>query len=90
MKIGVFDSGIGGVTVLNQVVACLPSEYIVYLADSKYMPYGDKSFDFIKSRIYKMLNFFISHDCNTIFIACHSMASVYLQCMLKLRSIQMP
>ena len=41
--IGIFDSGIGGITVLKQVKAILPNERYIYLGDTKYFPYGEKS-----------------------------------------------
>ena len=42
-KIGIFDSGIGGVTVLKEIIKVLPNEDIYYFSDSKNNPYGDKT-----------------------------------------------
>ena len=41
--IGVFDSGVGGLSVLRHIQAQLPHEHLMYFADSRYAPYGDKS-----------------------------------------------
>ena len=41
--IGIFDSGIGGLTVGNQITKLMPYEQIVYFGDTKHLPYGDKS-----------------------------------------------
>ncbi|MFN5704495.1 MAG: glutamate racemase, partial [bacterium] len=46
--IGVFDSGIGGLTVANAINALLPNEQIIYFGDTAHMPYGDKSPEAIK------------------------------------------
>ena len=43
MDIGVFDSGIGGITVLKEIIKLLPKENYIYYSDSKNNPYGDKS-----------------------------------------------
>lgn len=79
MKIGVFDSGVGGITVLNQVMHKLPYHELIYLSDGKYMPYGPRSVEFIAKRMDQVIKYFEGEGCNVLFIACHSMASVFLQ-----------
>ena len=57
--IGVFDSGLGGLTVLNELVKILPEENFIYLADLKYSPYGDKSeieLEYIIKRVLRYLS----------------------------------
>jgi len=46
--IGIFDSGIGGLTVAKAIIQQLPREHIVYVGDTAHLPYGDKSKDLIK------------------------------------------
>ena len=48
--IGVFDSGVGGLSVLQALRAALPGEDIIYLADSAHAPYGERSHEFIEQR----------------------------------------
>ena len=71
-KIGVFDSGVGGLTVLRELVNLLPSENYIYLADSKNAPYGSKSIQFIVSRVREIAQFFIERDVKIIVVACNS------------------
>ena len=55
MKIGVFDSGIGGTTILNAIKKLLPDEEYFYIADSKNCPYGEKS----DTELYKIVSSFL-------------------------------
>lgn len=77
--IGVFDSGIGGVTVLKEIIKILPNENYVYYSDSKNNPYGDK----IKNEIIKIcdnvVNFLISKNCKIIVIACNTASAISIQ-----------
>lgn len=79
MKIGIFDSGIGGITVLNEVIKKFPKAELLYLCDNKYLPYGDKTVEFIKKRLREILDYFCSEACDIVFIACHSASSVYVK-----------
>ena len=71
--IGIFDSGIGGVTVLKEILKILPNENYIYYSDSKNNPYGDKSdieiFN-ICDKIVKKL--FFEYNCKAIVIACNT------------------
>lgn len=58
-KIGVFDSGIGGVTVLRELIKILPKENYIYYSDSKNNPYGDKTQEEIINICDKIVQFFI-------------------------------
>ena len=71
-KIGVFDSGIGGKTTLNEIRKILPNEDYIYYADSKNNPYGEKN-DFELNRIVSgIVEYFISEDVKMIVIACNT------------------
>jgi glutamate racemase len=70
--IALFDSGIGGLSVLRHVHALLPTEALIYLADSAHTPYGDKSEQFIIERSLAIGQFFIDQGAKAIVIACNS------------------
>ena len=68
--IGIFDSGIGGLTVLNELQKILPHENFIYYADTKHLPYGDKSKEEIISFSKYIAKYFIENDVKAIVIAC--------------------
>jgi len=70
--IGILDSGLGGLSVLQAIWQSLPQENTIYLADSKYAPYGDKSLEFIQQRTLKLCNFLIEQKVKAIVIACNT------------------
>lgn len=81
-KIGVFDSGIGGVTVLREIIKILPNEDYIYYSDSKHNPYGDKKDFEIKQLCDNITQYFIKENCKAIVIACNTAsakASQYLR-----------
>ena len=73
--IGVFDSGIGGLTVANAILRHLPNEQIVYFGDTAHLPYGDKSADAICFYALKIVKFLLEKNCKMIVIACNSASS---------------
>lgn len=70
--IGLFDSGIGGLTVLDSVQKILPVENLIYVADSAHAPYGDKSVDYICERSQHICDLLIERDVKAIVIACNT------------------
>lgn len=74
-KIGVFDSGIGGVTVLREIIKILPNENYMYYSDSKNNPYGDKADEEIKQLCDNIVQYFIKENCKVIVIACNTASS---------------
>lgn len=70
--IGVFDSGVGGLTVLQRLVEQFPSEHFIYLADQKYCPYGVKTPAQITERVVKVTSFLLSNGVKAIVIACNT------------------
>lgn len=74
--IGIFDSGIGGLTVANAILSAMPNERIIYFGDTAHFPYGDKSADLIKSYSEKITEFLLSHQCKAVVIACNTASSV--------------
>jgi len=74
--IGVFDSGLGGLTVVKQIRRLLPNEDIIYIGDLAYLPYGNKSQRQIQERSLACAKFLLQKKAKTIVIACNS-ASAY-------------
>ena len=73
--IGIFDSGIGGLTVANAILKLLPRENLVYFGDTTHLPYGDKSPETIIAYSSKITEFLIQKKVKLIVIACNSASS---------------
>lgn len=67
--IGLFDSGVGGISIMKEVRRFLPSENLLYYADSIYCPYGSKPPRVIRSRAFAIVDFMISKDAKMIVVA---------------------
>lgn len=70
--IGIFDSGIGGLTVAHAIKNELPNEQLIYFGDTAHLPYGDKSTATIQAYAVKIADFFLQQKCKVIVIACNS------------------
>ncbi len=77
--IGVFDSGIGGLSVLKQLIRFLPSEKFVYLGDIARVPYGNKSPEIVKQYAAECTKFLLSKDIKLIVVACNTVSSVAIE-----------
>lgn len=77
--IGIFDSGIGGLTVANAIRHALPNENLIYFGDTAHMPYGDKSAEAIKYYSLKIGMFLKEQGCKAIIIACNTASSLGYQ-----------
>jgi len=73
--IGIFDSGLGGLTVARAVIEVLPHESIVYFGDTARFPYGTKSLDEVKANAYEVISFLVEQDVKLIVVACNSASS---------------
>lgn len=78
--IGVFDSGLGGLTVLKELKSLIPTESVVYFGDSGRAPYGTKSKDTIVKYTFQDIRFLLNQDIKMIVIACNTASA----CSLKL------
>jgi glutamate racemase len=76
--IGVFDSGIGGLTVVREIMALLPREPIVYFGDTARVPYGTKSPEVVRSFAVQDTRFLLKQNVKMIVVACHTASSVAL------------
>jgi glutamate racemase len=73
--IGIFDSGLGGLTVASAVRKLLPEETIIYFGDTAHLPYGDKSHEAILSYSKKITDFLLLHKCGIILAACNTVSA---------------
>lgn len=74
--IGIFDSGVGGLTVTKEIIKVLPYESIIYLADMAHLPYGDKSAETVIKLSIKNAEFLVSKGVKVIVVACNTASSV--------------
>jgi len=77
--IGVFDSGVGGLSVLDEALRQLPQHDYIYLADSANAPYGEKSSDWIAARSMLLCKYLASQGCDAIVIACNTATAQAIQ-----------
>lgn len=70
--IGILDSGLGGLSVLNEIKTLLPEEDIIYFGDSAWCPYGARPAADIQQRVFTITDFLIEQHCKLIVIACNS------------------
>jgi len=73
--IGLFDSGVGGLTVAHALQTLLPNEQLVYFGDTAHLPYGDKSRESIIQYSLGIADFLLEQNCKVILIACNSASS---------------
>ena len=73
--IGIFDSGIGGLTVADAIRKKLPQENLIYFGDTAHLPYGEKSADAIRYYALRISKFLLDKHCKLIVIACNSASS---------------
>lgn len=84
MSIGIFDSGVGGITVLKEAIKLLPKEEYIYYADTLHVPYGTKSKEEIKDYIFEAARFLAEKDIKILVVACNTATSIAVR---ELRSI---
>ncbi len=73
--IGIFDSGLGGLSVWREIAKLLPHENLMYFADSANCPYGEKSIAEIENFCKKIVDFLLSKNCKMIVVACNTATS---------------
>jgi len=70
--IGIFDSGVGGLSILRHIHALLPNEALLYFADSGFAPYGEKPEAVIVERALSIADFLLQQNCKAIVVACNT------------------
>lgn len=79
LAIGVFDSGVGGLTVLHELRQLLPGENLVYLGDTARVPYGTKSPETVEKYALQAAEFLLSQQVKMVVVACNTASSFALQ-----------
>ncbi|WP_370640530.1 glutamate racemase [Salipaludibacillus sp. CUR1] len=77
--IGVIDSGVGGLTVVSELIRQLPKEEIIYIGDTARCPYGPRSQEEVRSFTWEMIDYLLSHDIKLLVIACNTATAVVLE-----------
>ena len=77
--IGVFDSGVGGVSVLAEIRDALPNEDLIYVADSGYAPYGDRAATYIEERAFAIMDFLGVQPVKAAVVACNTVTGVAVE-----------
>ena len=77
--IGIFDSGLGGLTVVKAIRKLMPNESITYFGDTARVPYGNKSSGLIQSYSLQIADFLINHDSKIIIVACNTATALALK-----------
>ena len=83
MKIGIFDSGIGGLNILSKMLVYYPKNSYIYYADNLNMPYGNKSICTIKGAIIKSMDYFRSINVDIVIIACNTASTLLGEYVIK-------
>lgn len=81
--IGIFDSGMGGLTIVKAIHNLLPYENIIYFGDTQHTPWGDKSKDAIKHYATSICDILLNHGCKVIVVACNTASAVAYQAIQK-------
>lgn len=93
-KIGIIDSGVGGLTVAKEFRKLMPGENILYLGDNRNVPYGNKTEEEIYLLTEKMVNFLLQRDVKLIAVACNTISSIldkyFLKCQVPLVGVISP
>ena len=84
--IGVFDSGIGGLTVVRALIRRFPHENLVYFGDTARVPYGPKSPQVVRGYAAEDTDFLVSHAVKMIVIACNTVSAVALDVVQNIRA----
>ncbi|MCL4505735.1 MAG: glutamate racemase [Chloroflexi bacterium] len=77
--IGVFDSGVGGLSVWREIVRLMPDEPILYLADQAHVPYGARTLDDVRALTTRSIAWLIRRGCSMVVIACNTASAAALQ-----------
>lgn len=83
LPVGIFDSGVGGLSVLRHIYDALPHEHLLYFADSGYAPYGDKSHQEIIHRSLAVTEFLMQHGIKALVIACNTATAIAVETIRK-------
>ncbi|MGI6144567.1 MAG: glutamate racemase [Peptococcia bacterium] len=74
--LGIFDSGVGGLTVVREILKQMPGESIIYFGDTAHVPYGDRDPQELRGFAQKITNYLVTRGCKMIIIACNTSTSL--------------
>jgi len=83
LPIGIFDSGIGGLTVAKEIIELMPNEKVIYFGDTLHLPYGEKSNKKVINYCFKICDFLKEKKCKAIVVACNTASSVAINSIKK-------
>ena len=86
-KIGVFDSGIGGLSVANAIEKAMPNDMVIYASDREHMPYGDKSPEQVLALVTPILQELVNQGCEVIVIACNTVTTNHIETLRSVISV---
>ena len=78
-KIGIMDSGVGGLSVFREIRKLLPGEQYIYYSDNAHCPYGEKTPEYIRERLREITEFFISRGVDVIVLACNTATAAAIE-----------
>ncbi len=79
MKIGIFDSGYGGLTILREIIKTLPQYDYIYLGDNARAPYGSRSFDIVYQYTLQAVRYLFDAGCQLVILACNTASAKALR-----------
>jgi glutamate racemase len=85
--IGIFDSGVGGLSILQAINSLMPQEDLIYVADSQFTPYGDKSEREIEDRVLAIASFLTEKNVKCIVVACNTATAAAVNQLRRLYSV---
>lgn len=85
--IGIFDSGIGGLTVAKEIIRLLPNENIIYLGDTARVPYGTRSPEVVIKFALELTNFLLERQVKCLVVACNTISAICLDKIKKVSSV---
>src|SRR3990167_1077450 len=85
--IGVFDSGIGGLTVVKEIINTLPNESIIYLGDTARVPYGTRGKAVIKKFALELANYLINKKVKILVVSCNTISATCLKSIVEISSV---
>ncbi|HKK40456.1 MAG TPA: glutamate racemase [Cryomorphaceae bacterium] len=88
--IGIFDSGIGGLTVASAINELLPHEQLIYFGDTAHLPYGEKTSKTIQGYAERITRFLLAKDCKAIVIACNSASATAYATVREVTPLEIP
>jgi glutamate racemase len=77
-EVGVFDSGVGGLSILSEIQRQLPAESMVYLADQAWAPYGERTLEVLRDRTYMIVEHLMDRGVKAVVVACNTASAAAL------------